>query len=82
MILSCLNNFSEKDVCECFKMAKVVNKKGAFRPKSRDLSRRMGSRTVEVRPVGAWVQPAVEEIICYEDAVVSSEGFPSFCTVV
>ena len=32
-----------------------------------DLPARMGSRTLEVRPVGAWVQP---EVIYTEDAVV------------
>ena len=34
------------------------------------LPARMGSRTLEVKPVGAWVKPEVLNNNCTEDAVV------------
>ena len=45
----------------------------ALKPQSQTLVRwpaKMGLRTQEVRPVGAWVQPETIQPNCVEDAVV------------
>ncbi|ELU10015.1 hypothetical protein CAPTEDRAFT_221405 [Capitella teleta] len=54
-------------------MANRVNNKRGIRVKSADLGRRMGTRTMEVRAVGAWVQPAIDDAVYEEDAVVSAQ---------